>query len=73
MIHTIIGGLFLSMLPQIHRVMPSDSLRAPGPFAVNYGLMTTVGFAVAHLVYETIVGALYEVTAEHRGGVPSPA
>jgi hypothetical protein len=72
-IHTIIAGLFLSVLPQIHPLMPSDALPAPGPFAINYGLMTTVVFAAGHLAYGAIVGAMYEVTAEHRGGVPSPA
>ena len=72
-LHTIIGGLFLAVLPEIHPLMPSDSLPAPGPFAINYGLMTTVAFAVGHLVYGATVGLMYEVRAAHRGGVPSPA
>lgn len=72
-IHTIIGGIFVGMMGQIHPLMPSDALPAPGPFAINFGTMTTVGFIVAHLIYGAIVGAMYEVTVEHRRGVPSPA
>ena len=79
-IHTVIAGVVMGMMGNIHPLMappppPAGYLMAPGFFAANFGMMTALAFIMLHLIYGAIVGALYRVTAEHlhHPGVPSPA
>ncbi len=57
-IHWIFAGLFLTVVSAI-RPQKAGERRAPGPFAVNFGLDDVVAFLVAHLVFGTVVGVLY--------------
>lgn len=64
-IHIIIGGTVMGMMGNIHPMMvqaappPPGRLLAPGFFATNFGMMTTMAFVVLHLIYGAIVGAMY--------------
>ena len=57
-IHWIVGGLFLAMVPPLHPELP-ERRPAPGAFASNYGALDMAGFLMTHLVYGLIVGILY--------------
>jgi hypothetical protein len=58
-IHTLFSGLVvLGMLPAIHPLVP-EMMPAPGVFMVNLGTKGVVAFAVLHLIYGAIVGAMY--------------
>jgi hypothetical protein len=57
-INTIVGGLFVWMLPAIHPAMP-EVLPAPGPFGVNLGAMNVVGFVILHLLFGLVIGVVY--------------
>ncbi len=64
-IHTIIAGIFMGMMGMMHPLMtagppvPEGRLLAPGFFAMNFGMMTTMAIIVLHLIYGAIVGAIY--------------
>ncbi|MEW6731078.1 MAG: hypothetical protein AB1489_07065 [Acidobacteriota bacterium] len=59
LIHLAVSGLFLGILPIIHPAIP-EVIPAPGPFAINLGVVNVASFVVFHLIYGAIVGALYQ-------------
>lgn len=65
-IHAAIGGLFFGWMSLFHPAMP-NLITPPGWYAVNYGPVTVVGFIATHLIFGTIVGAMY--TTVH---IPAP-
>ncbi len=71
-VHLIIAGLVMGMMGMMHPLMvsppappPEGQLLAPGPFAANFGTMTTMAFIMLHLIYGAVVGALYEPIHRH--------
>lgn len=70
-IHVIIAGIFMGMMGMMHPLMvssqpvPDGRLLAPGYFAMNFGMMTTVAFIMLHLIYGAIVGAFYAPVHQH--------
>ena len=67
--HVIIAGLVMGALGTMHPLMvppppppPEGQLLTPGVFAVNFGAVTAAAFIVLHLIYGSIVGAMYRVT-----------
>ncbi|MBD3238993.1 MAG: hypothetical protein GF331_00300 [Chitinivibrionales bacterium] len=73
-VHTILGGLFLGILPAIHPLMP-DVIPAPGIFLSNLGVAGVVTFILLHLIYGVIVGGAYGVVLHRpaRREVHAPA
>lgn len=73
LIHIVIGGIVMGMMPTLHPMIP-EQMPAPGPFMSGMGMMGIGLFVLEHLIYGAIVGALYKVTAEHlhHPGVPHP-
>jgi hypothetical protein len=65
LIHASIAGLAMFVLGSIHPLMRNHGeLRAPGPFAINYGTLTAVMFVALHLVYGSWVGSSYSIRQE---------
>ncbi len=64
-IHWIIAGLFLAMVPVMHPEIP-ERRPAPGAFAKNFGVPDVPGFLMGHLLYGVVVGMLY--ASFHTGG-----
>lgn len=68
-VHIIIGGLAMGLMPFIHPMIP-EIMAAPGVFAVNLGTGAVLLFLVGHLVYGAFVGGIY-ATAPSRAGARS--
>lgn len=58
LVHTVIGGLFLGVLPALHPLIPGV-LQAPGAFMSNYGDAGVIAFVVLHAIYGATVGMMY--------------
>ncbi len=57
-IHWVLGGLFLILVPPMHPEIP-EQRPAPGAFASHFGAVDVAGFLMSHLVYGLLVGILY--------------
>lgn len=67
--HWAVAGMALGMLPLMHPRLrragyagDADAgglLEAPGFYALNYPMMTALGFLMLHLLFGVVVGALY--------------
>jgi len=57
-VHAVIGGLVMGMVPAMHPLIP-EQMPAPGAFMWNLGPMGVVAEMVLHLIYGAIVGAMY--------------
>ncbi|MBA3657860.1 MAG: hypothetical protein H0W69_10970 [Gemmatimonadaceae bacterium] len=64
-IHVIIAGIVMGMIPAIHPMIP-EQMPAPGAFLANMGTTFVAVFVLEHLVYGTIVGALYGPVVSER-------
>jgi len=69
-IHAIIGGLFMGMVPAMHPLIP-EQMPAPGAFMSNIP-MGPVALFVLHIVYGAVVGAIYR-PVEHPARRPVAA
>ena len=58
LIHWVLAGLFMTMVPPMHPELP-EKRRVPGAFATSYGPVDVAGFLMSHLVFGLIVGILY--------------
>ena len=59
LVHWVIVGMALGMMPAMHRGIRSGQVEAPGAYAMGYPPMTTMGFLMLHLLYGVLVGAFY--------------
>lgn len=57
-IHFILAGLFLGLIPALHPAIPTQ-MSAPGIFMSNLGAAGVVAFIVLHVIYGLIVGTTY--------------
>jgi hypothetical protein len=57
-VHWGLGGLFLTIVPQLHPEIP-EGRGAPGPFAVNYGALEVAAFIASHLAYGLVFAISY--------------
>ncbi len=64
-IHGFAGGFLIALMPVVHPLMP-DILIAPGPFGINFGLLTAATFMGLHLLYGAMVGGFYETRSKAR-------
>jgi len=63
-IHVIIAGIVMAMIPAMHPLIP-ERMPAPGAFMAKMGATFVALFVIEHLLYGTIVGAMYG-PVEHR-------
>ncbi|MGH7664008.1 MAG: DUF6789 family protein [Gemmatimonadaceae bacterium] len=57
-IHVIIAGVVMAMIPVMHPMIP-EQMPAPGAFMANMGATFVALFVIEHLLYGAIVGAMY--------------
>ena len=57
-IHSVIGGLFMGLMPMMHPMIP-EQMPAPGVFMSNMGAMGVMAEIVLHVLYGMVVGAIY--------------
>ena len=65
-IHAIIGGMAMGMMPLIHPLIP-EQMPAPGAFMSSMGMMGVMAEIVLHMIYGATVGALYGPVTVVRG------
>jgi len=65
-VHAVIAGLLMLMMPLIHPRMP-DPVPAPGFLMLNLGVMTMFAALLVHVIYGAVVGAIYGPTTQHTG------
>jgi hypothetical protein len=70
-VHIVFAGLAMTMIPAMHPMIP-EQMPAPGAFMVNMGATFVALFVIEHLLYGSIVGALYG-PVESRAGEPATA
>ena len=58
LLHIVIGGLFMGMIPAIHPLVP-ERMAAPGAFMSNVGDTGVIAFVVLHAIYGAVVGVMY--------------
>jgi hypothetical protein len=68
LIHLVVAGAVMAMLPAIHPAIP-EKMPAPGAFMANMGGTFVALFVLEHLLYGGIVGAMYGPVATRR---PAP-
>ena len=51
----------MGMMPVMHPRIKDGSLEAPGAFAINYPMATTMGFLMLHVMFGVLVGVFYDV------------
>jgi hypothetical protein len=64
-VHAVIGGLFMGMMPLMHPLIP-EQMPAPGAFMSNIGTMGIVAEFALHILYGAVVGAVYGGAAVRR-------
>ena len=57
-LHWVLAGLFLAMVPPIHPEVP-ERRPAPGMFVSNFGSSDVAAFLVGHLLYGLVSGVTY--------------
>jgi hypothetical protein len=67
-IHVIIAGVVMAVIPAIHPMIP-ERMPAPGAYLSNMGATFVALFVLEHLLYGAIVGAMYG-PVEHPAGRP---
>jgi hypothetical protein len=64
-VHIVIGGFVMAMIPIIHPLVP-ETMNAPGAFMSNMGMMGVAAFVIEHLIFGAIVGAIYGTVLHPR-------
>ena len=60
-VHWMISGMGLGMLPMMHPLIRAGEMDRPGAFALSYPSMTAMGFFMLHIVFGVLTGAFYTV------------
>jgi hypothetical protein len=63
-VHTLISGLALAVLPIVHPLMRARISNEPGIFKSNLGTFDVCAFVALHLLYGALVGLLYDPNVE---------
>jgi len=66
LVHIILAGVVLGMIPAIHPLIP-EKMAAPGAFMAAMGGAYVATFVIEHLIYGAIVGWMYGPVATVRG------
>lgn len=64
LVHIIIGGIVMGMVPMMHPLVP-EQMPAPGYFMSKLGVMGMIAFVMLHIIYGAIVGAMYPPVQHH--------
>lgn len=59
LVHAVMTGIALGMLPAVHPLIRAGRMEAPGVLALRLGGPTAMGFVVLHLVFGATVAVLY--------------
>jgi hypothetical protein len=59
LVHYLLAGMALVVLPEVHPRVRAGELPAPGAYALKYSPATAAGLLLLHLLYGALVGALY--------------
>src|SRR5918994_6308722 len=65
-IHMIIGGIVMGLMPMMHPMIP-EQMPAPGAFMSGMGAMGAGLFVLEHFIYGAIVGVMYVPVHSHTG------
>ena len=61
LVHYMVVGMALGMMPMMHPRIQAGDLQAPGAYALAYPMATTAGFLMLHLLFGLLVGGFYDV------------
>lgn len=61
LVHYLVVGMALGMMPMMHPRIQAGEMRAPGVYALSYPVVTAGGFLMLHLLFGLMVGGLYDV------------
>ncbi len=65
LVHVVIGGMVMAMIPAVHPMIP-EQMPAPGAFLMNMGAAFTALFVVEHLLFGAVVGGMYGAVENPR-------
>lgn len=68
LLHWLIAGLMMSVLPVAHPEIPGERF-APGAFVKNFGKADVIGLFTGHLTYGVVVAIVYTWCASGTEGV----
>ena len=63
LVHWVITGMGLGMMPVMHPLIRKGQMDAPGAFAMSYPAMTVMGFLMLHVLFGVLVGTFYTALA----------
>ncbi len=58
-VHWMVSGMGLGMLPMVHPAIRRGEIDVPGAFALSYPPLTAMGFLMLHILFGVLVGAFY--------------
>ncbi len=61
LVHYLLVGMALGMMPMMHPRIRSGDIQAPGAYALSYPKATAAGFLMLHLLFGLLVGGFYDV------------
>ena len=61
LVHYMVVGMALGMMPMMHPRIQAGEIRPPGFYALSYPMATAGGFLMLHLLFGILVGGLYDV------------
>ncbi len=61
LVHYLVVGMALGMIPMMHPRIRSGDIQAPGAYALSYPKMTAAGFLMLHLLFGLLVGGFYDL------------
>lgn len=68
LVHAVVAGIFMGMVPLIHPRMPSPVV-PPGAFMSHLGMMGPVAVFMLHFVFGAIVGGMYGTVVHPRDSI----
>jgi hypothetical protein len=69
-IHAALIGILIGLTPQFHPHVP-ETLRDPGPYFANAGVIGVLAFFALHIAYGAVVGAGYGHVPAEREWAPA--
>lgn len=60
LVHAIVTGMGLGMMPAMHPLIRAGRMEAPGVMATKLGRSTAMGFVMLHLIFGALVAVIYD-------------